>query len=129
MTSIRMPAPRSSLPRAYGSRSPSLLRMKRYEELERRQLERGVRTGVGIAATMFVGEAAQRIEIVNLSKRGFGAASAVAVLIGTQISVELPLMGIVRAEVRWGLGNRFGAIFAQPLEPDPEAIATAAARP
>lgn len=124
-----MPSPRSGFARAYGSRSPAALRMKRYEELERRQLERGVRTGVGIATTMFIGEAAQPIEIVNLSKRGFGASSSVAVLIGTKVSVELPLIGIVRAEVRWGLGNRFGAIFAEPLEPDPEVIATAAARP
>jgi len=124
-----MPALRSGFARAYGSRSPAVLRMKRYEALERRQLERGVRTGVGIATTMSIGEAAQPIQIVNLSKRGFGASSAVAVLIGTKICVELPLIGIVRAEVRWGLGNRFGAIFAQPLEPEPEAIAAAAARP
>lgn len=124
-----MPAPRSGFARAYGSRSPSLLRMKRYEELERRQLERGVRTGVGIATTMFIGEAAQPIEIVNLSKRGFGASSFVSVLIGTQICVELPLVGLVRAEVRWGLGDRLGAIFAEQLEPDPEAIATAVGRP
>jgi hypothetical protein len=124
-----MPARRSGFPRAYGSRSPAVLRMKRYEELERRELERGVRTGVGIAATMFIGDAAQPIEIVNLSKRGFGAFSAVSVLIGTQICVELPLIGIVRAEVRWGLGNRFGAIFAEQLELDPQAIAAAAPSP
>jgi hypothetical protein len=121
-----MPATRSGLARAYGSRSPSLLRMKRYEELERRQLERGVRTGVGITTTMFIGETAQAIAIVNLSKRGFGASSFVSVLIGTQICVQLPLAGLVRAEVRWGLGDRFGAIFAEPLEADPEAIAKAA---
>ena len=120
-----MPALRSGPTRAYGSRSPAVLRMKRYEELERRRLERGVRTGVGIQTPMFIGDAAQPIEIVNLSKRGFGASSAVSVLIGTQISVELPLAGIVRAEVRWGLGDRFGAIFAEQLEPDPEAIAAA----
>jgi hypothetical protein len=121
-----MPARRSGIARAYGDRSPAVLRMKRYEELERRQLERGVRMGVGIATTMFISEAAQPIEIVNLSKRGFGASSAVSVLIGTQILVELPLTGVVRAEVRWGLGDRFGAIFAEQLELDPETIAAAA---
>jgi hypothetical protein len=102
--------------------------MQRYEELERRQLERGVRTGVGIATTMFIGDVAQPIEIVNLSQRGLGASCAVSVLIGTQILVELPLAGIVQAEVRWGLGTRFGAIFAEPLDAEPEAIATAADR-
>jgi hypothetical protein len=129
MTSIRMPAPRSGYLRLYGGRRPALLNARKYAELEPPQLERAVRTAAQFATTMFIGEAPQPIEILNLSDRGFGARSSLSILIGTQISVELPFVGIVQARVRWGIGNRFGAVFARDTGLDLQAIAAAATSP
>lgn len=123
-----MPAPGSGYLRLYGRRRPLFLQV-RSAEFEPPQLERAVRTPIGFATMMFIGEAPQPIKILNLSDRGFGARSSLSILIGTQISVELPLVGIVQARVRWGIGNRFGAVFLRDIRLDLQAIAAGARRP
>ena len=46
--------------------------------------------------------------IVNLSPHGLMARSEDAIGAGERLTVSLPVVGIVRAEVRWALGGRIG---------------------
>jgi hypothetical protein len=80
------------------------------------QLERQARdtvvhpTRIRIAGQIF------DIELIDLSRRGFGARTKAIVPIGSRIEVELPLVGFMRAEVRWALCGYFGAAFLDRLE-------------
>lgn len=47
--------------------------------------------------------------IWNISQGGFMADCEVKLPLGSQIVVELPGRGPVRAEIRWAVGWRFGA--------------------
>lgn len=53
--------------------------------------------------------------VVNISRFGLLARSAVDVAIGSFISVRLPVVGAVRAEVVWSLGGRIGCQFVEPI--------------
>ncbi len=46
--------------------------------------------------------------IVNLSPHGLMARSDEALGAGERLTVSLPVVGVVRAEVRWALGGRIG---------------------
>lgn len=46
--------------------------------------------------------------IVNLSPHGLMARSDEALGAGERLTVSLPVVGVVRAEVRWALGGRVG---------------------
>ncbi len=48
--------------------------------------------------------------IWNISKGGFMAECEEKLPLGAEITVDLPGRGEVRAEVRWALGWRFGAM-------------------
>ncbi|MDB5672732.1 MAG: hypothetical protein JWO25_3691 [Alphaproteobacteria bacterium] len=48
--------------------------------------------------------------LANISERGFMAECEEKVRIGAIVEVDLPDRGPVRAEVRWVLGWRFGAL-------------------
>ena len=48
------------------------------------------------------------ITIVNVSPRGLMARTADAHAAGDRLTVELPVVGAVAAEVRWALGGRIG---------------------
>jgi hypothetical protein len=48
--------------------------------------------------------------IWNISEGGFMAECEVKLPIGAHIVVELPKRGKVRAEIRWAVGWRFGAM-------------------
>jgi hypothetical protein len=117
-----MPASGRARGPAYGSHTPLLARLQRYDELESRWLERENREQVIFSATIHFEGGSQPAEIRNLSKRGFGAQTSPSLRIGTHIRVELPLVGIVEAHVRWGLCDRFGAVFVPRLTVDPELI-------
>lgn len=48
--------------------------------------------------------------LANISETGFMAECEEKVRVGSFVEVELPIKGMVRAEVRWALGWRFGAM-------------------
>lgn len=56
------------------------------------------------------------ITITNLSRAGFSAMADENLPPATnEFGVELPGLGIVRAELRWVEGREFGSQFEQPL--------------
>lgn len=52
--------------------------------------------------------AAMALTVVNLSPHGLMARCEEALGAGERFSVSLPIVGLVRAEVRWALGGRIG---------------------
>jgi hypothetical protein len=73
------------------------------------------------------------VTIRDVSTSGFMAECVEPVRIGSYVSLEVPGIGAVRAQVRWQLGGRMGGMFldpislarcewtATPVEPDREA--------
>jgi hypothetical protein len=53
--------------------------------------------------------------LANISEHGFMAECEEKVAIGSFVEVDLPDRGRVRAEVRWALGWRFGALIVETL--------------
>ena len=56
------------------------------------------------------------IQVVNISPHGFMARAEAEPPVGTALSVRLPIIGEVEAEVRWSLGGRIGCQFARAIE-------------
>ena len=54
----------------------------------------------------------------NISQGGFMAECEEKLPLGAEIVIDLPGRGLVRAEVRWALGWRFGAMILGDAEPD-----------
>jgi hypothetical protein len=52
----------------------------------------------------------------NISKGGFMAECEEKLPIGAEVVIDLPGRGLVRAEVRWALGWRFGAMILADAE-------------
>jgi hypothetical protein len=52
----------------------------------------------------------------NISKGGFMAECEEKLPIGAEVVIDLPGRGLVRAEVRWALGWRFGAMILGNVE-------------
>ena len=61
------------------------------------------------------GAEAVAITVCNLSTAGFMAECLRPVLIGSYVSLDLPGIGSVHAQVRWQLGGRLGAKFLDPV--------------
>lgn len=55
------------------------------------------------------------VRIRNLSTRGFMAECLEPVLIGSPVSLEVPGVGVVDAQVRWQLGREMGGQFVDPI--------------
>jgi hypothetical protein len=55
------------------------------------------------------------IKVRNLSSAGFMAECAEPVLIGSCVSLEVPGIGTVQAQVRWQIGARMGGMFLDPI--------------
>lgn len=55
------------------------------------------------------------IEVRDISISGFRADCAQPVMIGSYVSVDLPGIGPVHAQVRWRVGGRLGARFLDPV--------------
>lgn len=55
----------------------------------------------------------------NISQGGFMAECEERLPIGAEVVIDLPGRGLVRAEVRWALGWRFGAMILGAAEPAP----------
>jgi hypothetical protein len=56
------------------------------------------------------------VQIVNISAQGCMARTEVELAVGQELIVRLPVVGEVRAEVRWSLGGRVGCQFARMIE-------------
>ncbi|HJQ15775.1 MAG TPA: hypothetical protein VJ859_02135 [Allosphingosinicella sp.] len=61
------------------------------------------------------GQPDMEISLCNISKRGFMAESGAGVMIGSDALLYLPGIGWTLANIRWSLGNRFGARFADAI--------------
>ena len=55
------------------------------------------------------------IKVENLSSAGFMAECAEPVMIGSYVSLEVPGIGPVKAQVRWQIGVKMGGMFLDPI--------------
>lgn len=55
------------------------------------------------------------IKVRNLSPAGFMAECAEPVRIGSYVSLDVPGIGPVQAQVRWQIGARMGGMFLDPI--------------
>ena len=55
------------------------------------------------------------IKVQNLSSAGFMAECAQPVLIGSYVTLEVPGIGSVQAQVRWQIGSQMGGMFLDPI--------------
>ena len=55
------------------------------------------------------------VKIRDVSTRGFMAECGESVEIGSQVSIDVPGIGAVQAQVRWQIGSRMGGMFLDPI--------------
>jgi hypothetical protein len=55
-------------------------------------------------------------QVVNISANGFMARTETELAVGQSLSIRLPVIGEMKAEVRWSLGGRIGCQFARMIE-------------
>jgi len=55
------------------------------------------------------------VEVRNVSPCGFMAECGEAVQIGSYVSLDIPGLGPVHAQIRWQLGHRMGGMFLDPI--------------
>jgi hypothetical protein len=55
------------------------------------------------------------VKVCDVSSSGFKAECPEPVLIGTYVSLDVPGLGPVSAQVRWQLGGRIGGQFLDPI--------------
>ncbi|HEX8364569.1 MAG TPA: PilZ domain-containing protein [Allosphingosinicella sp.] len=55
------------------------------------------------------------IQVRDVSTRGFMAECAESVEIGSNVSLDIPGIGSVHAQVRWQIGSRMGGMFLDPI--------------
>ena len=58
---------------------------------------------------------AVEIKVRNVSAAGFMAECAEPVMIGSYVSLDVPGVGSVKAQVRWQIGSRMGGMFLDPI--------------
>ena len=56
-----------------------------------------------------------RVRIRDVSTEGFMAECAEPIRIGSYVSLDVPGIGPVHAQVRWQLGDRMGGQFVDPI--------------
>jgi hypothetical protein len=59
-----------------------------------------------------------QVKVRDVSTSGFMAECTVPVAIGSHVSLEVPGVGAVRAQVRWQIGARMGGMFLDPISLD-----------
>jgi hypothetical protein len=59
---------------------------------------------------------AVQIQIVNISALGFMARTEGDFAVGDVVSVRMPVVGTIQAEIRWSLGGRIGGQFEHMIE-------------
>ena len=87
------------------------------EELVGYQPRRSVRTQVGNGMARITPDDRYAVEvrIHNVSSAGFMAECDHPVMIGSHVSIEVPGIGTVKAQVRWQLGTKMGGMFLDPI--------------
>ena len=55
------------------------------------------------------------IKVENLSSAGFMAECAESVRIGSYVTLDVPGIGPVQAQVRWQIGVKMGGMFLDPI--------------
>jgi hypothetical protein len=55
------------------------------------------------------------IKVQNVSAAGFMAECAAPVRIGSYVSLDIPGIGTVEAQVRWQIGLKMGGMFLDPI--------------
>jgi hypothetical protein len=60
-------------------------------------------------------QAVSEVTVCDLSTSGFMAECMRPILIGSYVSLDLPGIGPVHAQVRWQIGPRLGARFLDPI--------------
>lgn len=55
------------------------------------------------------------ISVRNVSTHGFMAECEYPVAIGSNVSLDVPGIGPVQAQVRWQISNRMGGLFLDPI--------------
>ncbi|HEX8527697.1 PilZ domain-containing protein [Allosphingosinicella sp.] len=55
------------------------------------------------------------VKVRDVSTSGFMAECADAVEIGSHVSLDVPGIGPVQAQVRWQIGRRMGGMFLDPI--------------
>ena len=55
------------------------------------------------------------VALCDLSSSGFMAECAQNVSIGSYVTLDVPGLGPVRAQVRWQIGKRMGGMFLDPI--------------
>jgi hypothetical protein len=80
------------------------------------RLERQARETLVFPTQVRIAGQKHPIELIDLSRAGFGARTKAIIPIGSRIEVELPLLGFIDANVRWALCGYFGAAFIIRLE-------------
>lgn len=55
------------------------------------------------------------VKVCDVSTGGFMAECPDPVRIGSYVSLDVPGLGVVEAQVRWQLGNRMGGQFLDPI--------------
>ena len=58
---------------------------------------------------------AVKIKVENLSSAGFMAECPTLVMIGSYVSLDVPGIGPVQAQVRWQIGSKMGGMFLDPI--------------
>ena len=78
---------------------------------------RGARLAVGGERVRLNPENLYTVEVRvhNLSSAGFMAECAQPVMIGSYVSLDVPGIGPVQAQVRWQIGARMGGMFLDPI--------------
>jgi hypothetical protein len=55
------------------------------------------------------------VRVRNVSTAGFMAECAAAMRIGSYLSLDIPGIGPVQAQVRWQIGQQMGGMFLDPI--------------
>ena len=87
------------------------------EELPGFQPRRAERVAVGGEAANLNPDNLYEVEIrvENLSTAGFMAECAESVRIGSYVTLDVPGIGPVQAQVRWQIGMKMGGMFLDPI--------------
>ena len=81
---------------------------------QRRRVER-VAVGGGAAKLSPHDLYAVEVKVENLSSAGFMAECAAPVRIGSYVTLDVPGIGPVQAQVRWQIGLKMGGMFLDPV--------------
>jgi hypothetical protein len=81
------------------------------------QSRRSPRIAVGGAEVSLNPDHVYAVEIMvkDISSAGFMAECAEPVRIGSYVSLDIPGIGQVQAQVRWQIGTRMGGMFLDPI--------------